>query len=270
MTSAYETVVAADADRLLQHERRRRVADPGGVVDVVAAQEADELLGDVVRLVGEPAGREVHAEAVRPRGPEPVGDEVERVVPAHAPEAALALAPHHRVREAPEVPELLPARRAERLDVGQHRRVERAHRVHLQQVEPRRAQVDAGDRPVVEPGDPERAPVADAPAENPPRVPEVAAVLPHRLDDFLVVVGLRLPRPVRLEPHPRVPPPAAGGLDGATVRAATPHVTTRGRRARDACSAASLHAPRARNITPLGRGRRRCASFNSQARSPRS
>ena len=102
----------AGADRLLQHERRRRVTDPGGVVDVVATQEPDELLRDVVRLVGEPARREIHAEAVRPRGPEPVGDEVERVVPAHAPEAVLALVTHHRVREAAEVPELLPAQLA--------------------------------------------------------------------------------------------------------------------------------------------------------------
>ena len=100
MTSVYEHVVAADADRLLQRGGRRRVAHPRRVVDVVGAEEARDLLRDVVRLVGDAARGEVDREAVGCRGADAIGDQVERLVPRDPGEAGLAGAPHHRVRAA--------------------------------------------------------------------------------------------------------------------------------------------------------------------------
>src|SRR5918994_729670 len=79
------------------------------------------------------------------------------------------------------------------------RRNPRAHRIDLQQVQPRRAQMHARDRPVVKAGDAERAPVAHTLAENAPRVPKVAAVLPDGPGDLGVVIGLRLACAVGLE-----------------------------------------------------------------------
>ena len=135
---------------------------------------------------------------------DPAGDEVQRLVPRHAGEAALAAAAHHRIRQPAEVAQLRAAELAQLLDVGEHRRVERAHRVDPQQVEPRRAEVDAGDRPVVEAGDTERAAVAHALAQDAPRVRQVAAVLPDDLRHVAVVVRLLLADAVRPEADPEV------------------------------------------------------------------
>ena len=56
-----------DADRRLQRGGRRRVAHAGGVVDVVGAEEARDLLRDVVDLVRDAARGEVDAKPVRRR-----------------------------------------------------------------------------------------------------------------------------------------------------------------------------------------------------------
>ena len=55
----------ADADRALQGGGRRRVAHPRRVVDVVRAEEAGDLLRDVVGLVGDAARGEVDREPFR-------------------------------------------------------------------------------------------------------------------------------------------------------------------------------------------------------------
>ena len=55
----------AHADRALQRGGRRRVADPRRVVDVVRAEEAGDLLRDVVGLVGDAARGEVDGRAAR-------------------------------------------------------------------------------------------------------------------------------------------------------------------------------------------------------------
>jgi hypothetical protein len=81
--------------------------------------------------------------------------------------------------------------------VAQRLRVERVGGVHRQQLQPRRAQVDAVDGPVVEPRHPECTAVAHTPAEHPPCVEGVAAVLPDDLGHLEEVVGLLLADAVR-------------------------------------------------------------------------
>ena len=70
------------AEGLLESARARRVADPRRVVDVVGAQEARHLLGDVVDLVGDATRGQVEGDAVRRRGAMWAAREGERLVPA--------------------------------------------------------------------------------------------------------------------------------------------------------------------------------------------
>ena len=95
------------------------VADACGVVDVVGAEEACDLLRDVVGLVGEPSRGQVEGEAFRTRAANAFGDEIERLVPGHATKPRLPLVPDHRVRESPEVTQFLAAQFPQRFDVGQ-------------------------------------------------------------------------------------------------------------------------------------------------------
>ena len=79
------------------------------------------------------------------------------------------------------------------------------HRVDAQQVEPRRAEVDARDRPVVEAGDAERAAVAHALAAGcATRTGGCSRFCPDDLRHVGVVVRLLLAHAVRLEPDPQV------------------------------------------------------------------
>src|SRR6266852_3052384 len=55
------------------------MADPRGVVDVVRAEEARDLLRDVIDLVRDAARGEIEADAVRLRGADARGDVGERV-----------------------------------------------------------------------------------------------------------------------------------------------------------------------------------------------
>ena len=91
-----------------------------------------------------------------------------------------------------ELAQLVVAQAAQRLDVGEAPRVERRHGVEPQQVQPRHAQVDAVDRPVVQARDAERAAVAHAAAQHLPGVAEVVAVLPRDARHVAKVVRFRL------------------------------------------------------------------------------
>src|SRR5204863_9036921 len=148
-----------DAELLPQRPGRGRVADPRSVVDIVRADEAGDLLGGVVDLVRYPAAGEVEADPVgRPavgalgRAHLP-GDQIEGVTPRDPPEARLARATDHRIRQATEITKLRPRAIAKRPDIGKDPRIEGAHRADLEQVEAASAQVDAVDRPVREASD---------------------------------------------------------------------------------------------------------------------
>src|SRR5207247_3300597 len=86
----------------LQTRGRGRVAEAGRVLDVRRAEEAGDLLGDVVDLVRDSPRRQVEGEARRVGRPDARGDLVERLVPRDPGEAALALPAAERVGEPPE------------------------------------------------------------------------------------------------------------------------------------------------------------------------
>ena len=65
------------------------MADPGRVVDVVGADDARHLLRDVVHLVRDPPRGQVKRERVGIVGPDPPGDQIERLVPRDAAESTL-------------------------------------------------------------------------------------------------------------------------------------------------------------------------------------
>ena len=142
-----------------------------------------------------PAGGHVEPEAVAAGAPDAPGDEVERLVPR---DRARSRA---RRRAGPSGGRGGRGRAARRRTGGAARR-RRPSRpwsiapivLTLQQAQARGAEVDAVDRPVVQPGDAERAAVADALAQDPRRVGQGAAVLPGHLQHVEVVVGLRQAR----------------------------------------------------------------------------
>ncbi len=107
--SEYEQVDAATPSASLRPNVRRRVADPGGVVDRVRAHRPRRLLCRVVRLVRHPAGGQIEADPLRPGLADAVRRQVERVVPADPAESGLARAADHRVGEPSEAPELVAA-----------------------------------------------------------------------------------------------------------------------------------------------------------------
>src|SRR5437773_2633855 len=90
-----------------------------------------------------------------------------------------------------------------RPDIGKDPRIEGAHRVDLEQVQARCAQVDAVDRPVREASDTERAAVAHAFREDPPRVQRMPLVLPGCAQHLDVVVRLRLADAIRNRADPQ-------------------------------------------------------------------
>src|SRR2546427_11828982 len=78
-----------------------------GIVDVVRAEEARSLVGDVVRFVRHPAGRDEEREPVRARRPDLSGRKLERLVPRDPSEPWVPSMADHRVREPAEFPKLL-------------------------------------------------------------------------------------------------------------------------------------------------------------------
>src|SRR5271157_5803649 len=82
----------------------------------------------------------------------------------------------------------------------------------------------AGDRPVMKPGDSERATVAHAFAQDSPRPRQIAPVLPDRPGNPAVMVGFLFADPVRFPPDPQIAAWAAAAVNQAAPRAvATGH-----------------------------------------------
>ncbi len=75
--------------------------------------------------------------------------------------------------------------------------VQRRHRVQPQKIQPRHAQVNAIDGPVVKARDAERAAIAHAFAEHFPRVADIVAIRPGDAQHVAEVLGLVLPEAKR-------------------------------------------------------------------------
>src|SRR5207249_6952347 len=101
-----------------------RVADACRVVDVVRAEEAHQLLRDVVGLVREPTRGQVERESLGAGLAHAGGYQLERVVPGDATEPTVAFLAQHRVRQTTELTQLLAAEQAQRRDVREHGGVE--------------------------------------------------------------------------------------------------------------------------------------------------
>ena len=208
----------AGADHRAQRGGGGRVADARGVVDVVGAEETRHLAGRVVDLVRDPPGGHVEREPRSPGRPDAPGDQVQRLVPGHAREPRLARPPHHRIRQPAHVAQLGRRPAPQRRDVAEQCVVHLAHRVDLEQAEARRAQVDAVDGPVVQPGHAESAAVAHTLAQDARGVGQGAPVLPHHLQHVEVVVGFRQPDPVGAQAHPQVAAAGSRARHQARIR----------------------------------------------------
>src|SRR5207244_12464214 len=105
-----------------------RMACPGGILEVVLADEARQSVCEAVRFVLHPSGRDEERETVGARRPDLSGRKLERVVPGNPPEAAVPSVADHRVRQAAEFPKVLGRLRSQRLDVLEAPRAQGAHR----------------------------------------------------------------------------------------------------------------------------------------------
>jgi len=169
------------------------VAEAGGVVNVVGAEQAGDFLGDVVGLVGEAARGGVEGNAARVGmrgGAETRAEKRESFIPGDAVEAGLAAAAKHGKGQAAKFAEAAAVERGQTRDIGETSGVERRHGVEAEQLQADQAEVDAGHGVVAEAAGAERAAVADAVAEDAPGVGEIVAVFPDSFEDFEEVVGL--------------------------------------------------------------------------------
>ncbi len=181
-----------NAEGCLERNGAGRVADAGGVIDVVGAHRPDRFLGGVVGLVGDAAAGQVVAGAVGVDVPDALRDQIHRDVPGDPGEAAIALAPDHRVGQSTELAQFGTRSGPVRRDICQRSVIEGGHRVQAEQAEADVAEMRTVERPVVQTGDPECAAIADALGEDAPGEPGLIAVFPEGAGDFGEVVGMLL------------------------------------------------------------------------------
>ena len=112
-------------------------------------------------------------------------------------------ASNHRIGQPAQIAQLRSGNLAQRGDVGQYPWIQRTHRVDLEEVQARGAQVNPADRPVGEAGDAQRATVAHALRQDPPGVQRMALVLPGRPEDLEVMIRLGLAEAVRDRADPQ-------------------------------------------------------------------
>ena len=201
-TSLHRARAGGDADRLLEPDGRGRVARPRRRVDAGDTHRPGGLGGRVVHLVGEAPARQVDGRALATGGADGAGDVSHRLVPRDPVEPAVAAAAAHRMGEAAELAEVVGGQVAQPRDIAEDGVVERLGAVQLEQPQAGRAQVDAVQRPVVEPGDAQRAAVAHPLGEDRPRLAGVALHTPGDLGHLAVVVGLLVADPVRRQADP--------------------------------------------------------------------
>ena len=199
---AVRTGRGGHAERALEPKGARRVADPGGVVDRVGPHRPHGLLRGEVGLVRRAPAGEVDAQPLGGAGADPLGDQVEGLVPAGPGEARLAPAAHHRVREAAEVAQLGAAPARQRRDIGEQGGVQRRHGVQPQQPQADVAEMNLPGGPVAHALGAKGTAVAGPLAEDTPGVAGLVAVLPEGVPELQVVVGMLLADAERLQAGP--------------------------------------------------------------------
>src|SRR5262249_21263331 len=155
----------------------------------------------------------------RPNGS---GDQIQSLVPAHSSKADFSSSAHHRARQSTHGAQLGAGLPRQWLHSGQAVRIERAAGVQPQQSEPHVAEVNALDRPIAKPAGAQRAAVADAVLEDPPRVAQPISVLPEGSGDLQIVVRSLLPNAERLLARPQRRGPAPWRRLGHRARIADP------------------------------------------------
>ena len=105
------------------------MTDASRIVDVVRTQEPSNFLSTVVDLVGYSTRRQIESESLRIELPDPVRDEVERIIPAESSKAGISLAPYHGERDTTEFSKIFSRKFSERIHLIEMLGVKCAHRV---------------------------------------------------------------------------------------------------------------------------------------------
>ena len=105
------------------------MTDASRIVDVVRTQEPSNFLSTIVDLVSYSTRRQIESESLRIELPDPVRDEVERIIPAEPSKAGISLAPYHGERDTTEFSQVFACKLSERIHLVEMLRVKRAHRV---------------------------------------------------------------------------------------------------------------------------------------------
>src|SRR5665213_3628279 len=151
----------------------------GGVIDVVRAQKARRLLRHVINLIGNAARGEKESDPPRGAVPNATRDAAVGFIPGDAPKSLLAALAQKGEREASQFAQLRIVHLRQRGNIFQQTRVQGGHRIEAQQIQPRHTEMDAFNGPIMEARHAEGATVANALAQDLPRVGEIVAVLPN-------------------------------------------------------------------------------------------
>ena len=186
------------------------MAETRGVIDVVCAEEARRFLRHVIDFVRHAACGDEEGEAARVARSNAFCDARTGVVPRDATKAAITMFAQEGAGDATEFAKLRIVHRRHERGVLELANVERGHRVQAKQIQARHAEMRAGDGPVVQSSDAERAAIAHALGDDLPRVAEVVAVLPDDADHVAEMLGLGA---ANAEGQERLEPVREGSLD---------------------------------------------------------
>ena len=179
-----------------------RVADAGAGIDMIGAEEARDFLVGVVGFVGEAARGHIPGQALGIDFAQGGGDASDGFIPGDDAEAFVALGAHHRRRQASHLAQLPLGESAQSGGILEQVRVHGGHGVEPQQLQTHGAEVNALHRPVVHAAGAQRAAVATAIAQDAKGVAQAVAVLPDRIQNVSVIVGVLLVETVGYEADP--------------------------------------------------------------------
>ena len=178
------------------------MADTGAGIDMIGAEEARDFLVGIVGLVGEPARGHVPGQALGIDFAQDRSDASDGFVPGDDAEALVALGPHHGRGQASHLSQLPLGEPAQGGGILEELRVHGRHGIKAQQLEAHGAEVNALHRPVVHATGAQRTAVATAVAQDAKGIAQTVAVLPDRIQNVTVIVGMLLVEAIGYEAYP--------------------------------------------------------------------
>ena len=170
-----------DADGVLHGGSAGSVTEPSSIIDIVGAEKAGDFLRHIIDFVRDSARGEEECQPLRLDDANSVGQALISFIPGDASETGGILFSEHGIGQPAKLAKLGIVEWSQFGNIFEQLYVQRGHSVEAKQIEPRHAQMNALDGPVVKTGDAQSTAIADAAAHYLPGIREVIAVFPkHR------------------------------------------------------------------------------------------